>query len=99
MDYAVIRLQGQQFKVSKGDEILVGKMKSKKPEADVLLVSKDGKVSIGTPVVKSASVKLEVVSEAEKGEKLHVRKFKSKSRYRRTIGFRPTYTRLLVKSI
>lgn len=98
MDYAVIRLQGQQFKVSEGDEILVNHLTGK-PEAEVLLVSKGGKVQVGTPTVDKAAVKLEVVQETEKGEKLHVRKYRSKSRYRKTIGFRPTYSRLLVKSI
>ncbi len=98
MDYAVIRLQGQQFKVSKGDEILVNHLTTK-PEAEVLLISKDGKVEVGTPTLSTATVKLEVITETEKGDKLHVRKYRSKSRYRKTIGFRPTYSRLLVKSI
>lgn len=97
--YAVIRLKGQQFKVSEGDEILVGKLGSGKPEADVLLVADGGKVKVGKPMVRGAKVKLKVLESEEKGKKLYVQKYKAKSRYRRKYGFRPVYTRLLVEKI
>ena len=35
----------------------------------------------------------------EKGEKVKVFKFKSKSRYRRHRGFRPQYSRILIEKI
>lgn len=100
MKYAVIRLQGQQFKVSEGDEILVGKISDlKKIEPEVLLVSDDKGTKIGKPTVTGAKVKVKVVAEMEKGEKVDVFKFKAKSRFRKHIGFRPQFTRLLVESI
>ncbi len=98
--YAIIKLKGQQFKVSEGDEILVGKLGEKeKPEAEVLLVKSDKTVKVGKPTVKGAVVKFKVLEKEEKGEKLHVETFKAKSRYRRKIGFRPIHTRLQVTSI
>jgi large subunit ribosomal protein L21 len=97
--YAVIEIKGQQFKVSQGDEILVGKLNKEKPEARVLLVVDGEKIKIGKPVVKNAKVELKVVNEEEKGKKLYVYKFKAKSRYRRKMGFRPVYSRLLVEKI
>lgn len=98
--YAVIRLQGHQYKVSEGEEILVDKvLDPKKFKAEVLLVSDDGKTNIGKPVVKGAKVTFKVVKEEEKGEKIHIRKYKAKSRYRKHTGFRPQYTRLLVQKI
>ncbi len=97
--YAVIRLQGKQYRVSEGDEILVDKMTDLKAEPEVLLVSNEGKVEVGKPVIKNVKVKVKVLSEMEKGEKLEIYKFKAKSRYRRHTGFRAQYTKLLIEKI
>ena len=98
MDYAILRIKGHQYKVSEGQEILVDKIGDAKLEFDVLLVSKDGKVVVGKPVVKDAKVAIKVLGE-EKGEKIDVYKYKSKSRYRRHTGFRSQLTRLLIRKI
>lgn len=98
MDHAVLRIKGHQYKVSEGQEILVDRIGEGKLEADILLVSKEGKVQVGKPVVKDAKVTIKVLGE-EKGEKIDVYKYKSKSRYRRHIGFRSQLTRLLVQKI
>ncbi|MGB6839179.1 MAG: 50S ribosomal protein L21 [Microgenomates group bacterium] len=99
MKYAIIKIKGQQYKVSEGDEILVGKLGNDKPEAQVLLVVDDKKVKIGKPEVKDAKVKIKILEKEEKGKKLYVQTFKAKSRYRRKIGFRPVYSRLLIEKI
>lgn len=97
--YAVIRIKGNQFKVTEGEEILVGKLGKEKVEPEVLLLVNNGKVSVGKPTVKVAKIKLKVVTEEEKGKKLYVTTYRAKSRYRRKRGFRPLYTRLLVEKI
>ena len=100
MKYAVIRLQGQQFKVTEGQEFLVNKLaKDEKPEAEVLMVSDGEKVSLGAPILEKAKITLKVITEEEKGEKIHVFKYKSKSRYRKKIGSRPQFTRLSVSKL
>lgn len=97
MKYAVIRIQGHQYKISEGQEISVDRLDGDiKPE--VLLVVSDSIVKIGKPLVDGAKVALKSLGEA-KGEKLHVFKYKAKSRYRKKIGFRPSLTKLLVESI
>lgn len=97
--YAVIRIGGKQYKVGEGDEILIDKLTDpKKITSEVLLVSDEGKVSVGKPVLKS-EVKLKMVSELEKGEKVEIYKFKAKSRYKRHTGFRAQYSKLLVEKI
>ena len=97
--YAVIRIGGKQYKVGEGDQILVDKLTDpKKISSEVLLVSDEGKVSVGKPVLKS-EVKLKMVSELEKGEKVEIYKFKAKSRYKRHTGFRAQYSKLLVEKI
>jgi large subunit ribosomal protein L21 len=97
--FAVIKIKGQQFVVHEKDEIKVGKLGEGKPEAEVLLVSDGKKAKIGKPMVKGAKVTFKVLEKEEKGKKLHVQTYKSKSRYRRKIGFRPVFTRLLVQKI
>ena len=97
--YAVIAIKGTQYKVSEGEEILVGKLGEKKPDPRVLLLVDDGKVTVGKPEVKNVKVTLKILAKEEKGKKLTIQKFKAKSRYRRKYGFRPVYTRLLVEKI
>ncbi|MBU0998076.1 50S ribosomal protein L21 [Patescibacteria group bacterium] len=95
--YAIIKLQGHQYQVSENDEILVDKMSEGK-ELEVLLFVDGDKVKVGKPTLKDVSIKIKVINE-EKGDKIKVFKFKSKSRYRRHRGFRAQYTRLLVEKI
>jgi large subunit ribosomal protein L21 len=97
--YAVVRIKGHQYKVSEGEEILVDKIDTKEPEIETLLIADDEKVQIGKPVVKEAKIKVKVLKEVEKGEKIDVLKYKAKARYRKHTGFRPQYTRLLIQKI
>lgn len=97
--YAIVEINGNQFKIQEKEEFLVDKLNGKKPEAKILLISDGGKVKVGNPTVSGAKVTLKVVEEQVKGTKLHVKKFRAKSRYRRKIGFRPIYTKLLVQKI
>ena len=97
--YAVIRLQGRQYKVSEGQELLVDKMNDLKLTPEVLLVVDGEKTNIGKPVIKDAKVTLKILKEVEKGEKIEVYHFKAKSRYKKHTGFRPQYTRVLVEKI
>ncbi len=99
MKYAVIKIQGHQYQVSEKEEILVDFLGETKPEPEVLLISDEGKVKVGKPTVKEGKVTLKVVEPEVKGEKIYVRKYKAKSRYRRKIGFRPKYSKLLVQKI
>lgn len=100
MKYAVVRIGGKQYKVEEGKKILVDKLtQPKKLVPEVLLFVDGEKVKVGKPTLKDVKVSLKVVADLEKGEKIDVYKFKAKSRYKRHIGFRPQYTRLLVEHI
>ena len=100
--FAIVVISSKQYKVSKGDVILVDRLDEKEGATitfpDVLLVSEDGKIKVGKPTVKGVAVKAKVLAQ-EKGEKIDVMRFKSKVRYRKSIGFRPQYTRLEIISI
>ncbi len=97
--YAVVRLNGRQYKVSEGEELLVDKLNDSKTAFEVLLVADGDKVKVGKPVVKGAKVAFKIVKDVEKGEKMDIYKFKAKSRYKKHVGFRPQYTRILVGKI
>ncbi len=101
MKYAVIQLLGKQYLVEAGDTLTLPHMENAPEEvvvSDVLLTVDGDKVGVGTPLVKSATVTLKVVSE-QKGDKIRVAKFKAKSRYRRVYGHRQLETTVEVKSL
>ncbi|HET7098938.1 MAG TPA: 50S ribosomal protein L21 [Patescibacteria group bacterium] len=98
--YAVVRIGGKQYKAEENKEILVDKIVDlTKIEPEVLLLVNDKEVKVGKPVLTDVKVKIKVVTELEKGEKLEIYKFKAKSRYRKHTGFRSQHTRLLVEKI
>jgi len=100
MKYAVVKISGHQYKVEEGQEFLVDKLPDpKKIEAEVLMIVDGDKVEIGTPILNEAKISFKVLADMEKGDKLHVRTYKSKSRYRKHKGFRHQYTRLQVVKI
>lgn len=98
MKYAVLRIGSRQYRLCEGQEALVDKL-DKEPNFDVLLVSDGKKVVVGTPLVKDAKVKIKVITQEEKGEKLDILRYKAKSRYRKHIGFRPVFSRVLLEKI
>lgn len=102
MNYSVVRFGSKQYKVSVNDTIEVegthGKPEDKIMLSEVLLTVSDGSLQIGKPLIAGASVQATVI-ENKKGEKIRVSKFKAKSRYRKTIGFRQTLTVLRIDSL
>lgn len=102
MKYAIIAISGTQYKVEENKVITVDKLDLEEKKtgtvADVLLTVNDDQVSVGQPTVKGASVDYEVVKNYQ-GEKLRVFKYKSKSRYRKTQGFRAQLTDLKITKI
>ena len=102
MTYAIVQLQGKQYKVQEKDELVVDKLDletgKKLTSKDVLLISDGKKTKIGTPFVKGAEVSFKVLEQG-KGEKIRVATYKSKSRYRKVKGHRSHLTRLEVISI
>jgi len=100
--FAVIEISGTQLKVVEGKEYEITKISGNKGDKveikEVLLVSEDDDVKLGTPYVDGAKVTLEITSQ-KKGEKIDGLKYKAKSRYRKHYGFRPQITKVLVKKI
>jgi large subunit ribosomal protein L21 len=102
MKYAVIAISGTQYQTEEDQKIIVDSLNLKEEEKSstdqVLLTVNEGKVKVGTPTVKDASVEFKVLKNYQ-GEKLKVFKYKSKSRYRKTTGFRPQLTEIQITKI
>ena len=100
--FAVIAISGVQLKVYVGKEYEVEKLEGKKGDKievkEVLLLSDGKDVKIGKPYVKDAVVKLEITSQ-KKGEKIEGFKYAAKARQRTRYGYRPSITKVIVKSI
>ncbi len=101
--FAVIEVGGNQFIVQKGDIIEVKKQDvevGKKMTVEALMISGlDGKdMKLGAPFVSGSQIECKVLDQ-KKGEKVRVFKMKSKKRYMRNKGFRPSVTQLEILSI
>jgi large subunit ribosomal protein L21 len=100
--YAIFRAQGKQFKAEKGKTLRLPRMAaeagSKITFDEVLLASDGDRITAGTPTIKGASVKAEVVGEV-KGEKIYVFKFKRRKNYRRKTGHRAKFTEIRITDV
>lgn len=96
-DFVIVKMGGSQYKVSAQDKLEIEKIEGKNGDkvnfGEVLLTSKKGKVSIGTPTVKGAKVEAKILDQV-KGKKIKVFKYRAKSRYRKRKGHRQQYTRI-----
>lgn len=102
--YAIVEINGQQFKAEEGKKLFVHHIKDveagKTVEFDkVLLVDKDGAVTVGAPTVEGAKVVVEVVSPLVKGDKVIVFKMKRRKDYRKKNGHRAQFTEVAIKSV
>ena len=101
-DYAIVQTGGKQYRVETGDTIRVETLPGDEGDTveldDVLMVSRDGTVTLGDPTVPGARVTTEVVGRG-RDKKVIVFKYKAKTRYRRKNGHRQPYTDLKVTRI
>ena len=98
--YAVVRVGNKQYRVEKGDSLLVDRM----PEDEGAKVTLEPVMFRSDDVVFDRAgldkVKVEaVVAGHQRGPKLHVLKFKPKKGYKRRSGHRSELTRLEIKDI
>lgn len=100
-ELAVIQIGGSQQIVSEGESITTQLPQGSTGPIEVnevLLIAKGDDIKIGKPYIDGALVKMNII-EQKRGRKLRVLKYKSKTRYRKTIGFRPVLTTLKVEKI
>ena len=85
--YAIVEINGQQFKVEQGKKLFVNHMKDA------------GAVTVGAPTVEGAKVVAEVKKPLVKGDKVIVFKMKRRKDSRKKNGHRQQYTEVEIKSV
>ena len=100
--FAVVAINGKQYKVTPGQLVSVenydGKVGDNVSFESALFTDENGKMHIGTPTVKGVLVKAKIIKYTKEG-KIDVRRFKSKVRVRRGTGFRAQKTLLEIASV
>jgi large subunit ribosomal protein L21 len=100
--YAIIETGGKQFKVSEGDvikcDLLESEVGSDVTFDRVVLASKGGGVTVGSPTVSGASVTGTVLRQ-DKDKKILVFKYKPKKRVRKLTGHRQRFAEIKITKI
>ncbi|MFO7557466.1 MAG: 50S ribosomal protein L21 [Desulfobacterales bacterium] len=100
--YAVIATGGKQYKVEKGETLMVEKLPGAVGDEvsfdNVLMFSDGENVKIGQPAVESATVRGRIIEQG-KAKKILVFKYKRRKRFRKTQGHRQQYTAVKIDSI
>jgi large subunit ribosomal protein L21 len=101
-NYAILEVGGRQFRVAEGEKVIVPRMDaevgSEVTIEKMLLLNRDGKVTVGAPYIDGANASAKVV-EHFKGEKVRTVKKKRRKGYKRTMGARPALTTLEIAGI
>ena len=100
--YAVLETGSKQYRVTAGDTLEIDRLAVEAGQPvtfdRVLLVNKDGNLTVGSPTVASATIVADVV-EHIRGEKKIAFKMKRRKGYRKTIGHRQELTVIKIKAI
>jgi large subunit ribosomal protein L21 len=100
--YAIVKVGGKQYRVEKGDSLVVDRMREDEGATvalQPLLLAGEGKDAVfeGADLGK-VKIEAKVVGH-ERGKKIRVVKFKPKRGYKRTAGHRSELTRLEITKV
>ena len=100
--YAVVEIQGSQFKVSKDQKLYVNRIDAKEGSKvsfdNVLLIDDGKKVQVGKPSLSGTSVEAKVISHL-KDDKVIVFKKKRRKGYKVKNGHRQPITEIIIQGI
>ncbi|MCD6347386.1 MAG: 50S ribosomal protein L21 [Bacteroidales bacterium] len=100
--YAIVEIAGQQFKVEKDQKIFVHRLEQEEgAQVDfdkVLLLDDDGKIKVGTPLVKGAKISSKVLNHV-RADKVKVFKKKRRKGYQTLNGHRQDLTQIQIEDI
>lgn len=102
--YAIVEINGQQFKASQGQKLYVHHIKDTEAGQSVefekvLLVDNEGAITVGSPTVEGAKVVCEIVQPLVKGDKVIVFKMKRRKDSRKRNGHREQFTQIEIKEV
>ena len=100
--YAIVEINGQQFKVAQNQEIFVHRLEGNAGDAvsfdKVLLIDNNGAIQVGLPILEGAVINATIVDHL-KGDKVIIFKKKRRKGYRVKNGFRQSYTKIKIEGI
>lgn len=100
--YAIVQTGGKQFRAEKDEVLIVEKLEGEPGTAivleDVLMVCDGDKVKVGSPFVKGAKVRAEIVRQG-KAKKIIGFNYKPKKNERKRWGHRQPQTHLKVTEV
>ena len=100
--YAVIQTGGKQYRVAAGDTLEIEKLELAPGVThtfeQVLLVNKDGVITVGNPTVPGAKVTADIVGQT-KADKVIIFKMKRRKGYHKKQGHRQKLTKITIKEI
>jgi|TARA_B100000902_G_scaffold398729_1_gene466609 large subunit ribosomal protein L21 len=100
--YAVISTGGKQYRVSKGDTIQVEKLDQNEGDTvlfdKILLISNNGKVSIGKPFLEKSKIE-GIVKSQGRDKKVSIIKFHRRKHYKKQAGHRQSFTQVEITNI
>ena len=98
---AIVKIAGQQFKVSEGQEIFVHQLEANEGDSvsfDEVLMTIGDSTNVGTPILSGAKVNATVLGH-HRGDKVLVFKKKRRKGYQTMNGHRQSFTKLKIDSI
>lgn len=104
MNFAVIQTGGKQYKVAKGESLVIEKLPGDLKKGDkvifdqVLLVNDGSKTLVGAPIVSGATVEA-TLEEEGRGKKIIVIRYRQKSRYFKKNGHRQPFMKVKIDAI
>ena len=100
--YAVVKTGGKQYRVTPGQRIKLETLTAEVGDVvdfdEILMVSHDGQVSVGTPHISGGKVSAKVLSHG-RGKKIDIIKFKRRKHHMKHMGHRQNYTEVEIIEI
>jgi len=100
--YAVIKTGGKQYRVQVGEKLKVEKLDMEAGNElvidQVLMVSNNDQVSVGSPLISGAKVNATVLSQG-RHDKIRIFKMRRRKHYQKHQGHRQYYTEIQITGI
>ncbi len=100
--YAVIKTGGKQYRVNQGDKLkiekIVGDVGANVVLDKILTVVDGDNVTIGSPIVRGASVSAIILSHG-RHDKVRIFKMRRRKHYRKSQGHRQSFTEIQIDKI
>ena len=99
--YAIVEIAGLQYKVEKDQKLFVHRLEGNEGDSltfDKVLLTDNGTITVGAPVIAGASVKAKIVKHL-RADKLIVFKKKRRKGYQKSNGHRQNLTQIEIVSL